>query len=120
MKKDKQKYFIKFSTFWFMTVFFMVGIPMDFEFKYYPYAIIVLIILPYLIMNIKLYRVLQVHMESKVIENKVTYFNSVKKSNQLGLQSEYCTTAKFWLNISWVALFANMLINFTNYTRWNW
>ncbi len=120
MKKDKKKYFIKFSSLWYLTMFVMLGLPKDFDFKYYPYVIILLIILPHLIMNVQLYKVLQIHMSNKVVENKVTHINAVKKSNQLGLQNEYCRQVKFWLNISWIALLANMLINFTDYTRWNW
>lgn len=116
---NKSKYFMKLSLFWFLAPVPMVALSEETSIVTYILLGVSLIFIPYLLMNLMLWKNLSKYMRKEVEKDNLRFYNAIKTAKKLGLQKAYCRSVDVWLTVSIIGVITSGIVVKIGYTRWN-
>ena len=119
LMNKRKSYFLNLNAAWLLTPLLITLVPSESSLITFAMFGLSLIVIPYLIMNIILWRKLNEHMEETVCTSEIKFFNAIRKAKSLGLQKDYCNKVSFWLMISKIGVVSGSIITKYNITRWS-
>lgn len=118
MRHINNKYFMKFNLLWLLAPVPMFILSEETPIIAFMLMGVTLVLVPYLTMNIMLWRKLSQHMKNDVVRSNMRFFNSIKVATKLGLQKSYCRSVNVWLWISVIGVIMSGIVVKIGYTRW--